>query len=107
VRCFKSLFHPATAEDLPTLDEFLATPLNWPVLAARFRRLHKPHHINVLEEDAKKRGLSELKTQLLTFQDALVSNQMIELPHSVLSLIALIMTEGRTDDVRKKRVSHC
>ncbi|GAQ77929.1 hypothetical protein KFL_000050650 [Klebsormidium nitens] len=104
------IVEPAEAEqapdDLPTLDEILANPDNWPSIAKRIRRIGRssPGHMASLAEEAKKRDLGDLRTQLLGFSDALVSDRVATLPHGLVALVALVVTEGKVDDVEKKKM---
>lgn len=101
-----ALLRRAAPDDLPTLDEVLATPDNWPSIAKRLRRIGRsfPGHVASLGEEAKKRDLGDLRTQLLRFPDALVAHGVTMMPHGMVALLALIATEGKVDDVEKKKV---
>ncbi|GAQ81150.1 hypothetical protein KFL_000720190 [Klebsormidium nitens] len=92
------------------LDEFLKSPENWASIGWRLRGPEGRNQQKRLLAEARARdespekSLKRLKLRVLKFPAFLRSEELEALPHSLLTLVTLVMTEGVVYEAKSRRM---
>lgn len=92
------------------LDEFLKSPENWASIGWRLRGPEGRNQQKKLLAEARARdespekSLKRLKLRMLKFPAFLRSEELEALPHSLLTLVTLVMTQGVVYEAKSRRV---